>query len=65
MKNLIIIPYAEIEGYQTGAQMQGKKGYQDIYWKNACVAAVSCKRNNSDCDVAIISNTPPNGTVIY
>lgn len=60
MKNLIIIPYAEIDGFQTGTQMQGKKGHQDVYWKNACVAAVSCKHHNVDCDVAIVTNiTPP------
>jgi hypothetical protein len=61
MSNLIIIPFASIEGFRTGENMQKVKNSQDIYWKNACVAAVSCKHYNPDCEVAIVTNiTPPN-----
>lgn len=60
MKNLIIIPYASIDGFQTGQQMVKVKNHNDIYWKNVCVAAASCKHYNSDCDIAVVTNiTPP------
>ncbi len=55
MKNLIFIPFAFDQSKQTGVNVN-KKNTLEIYLKNICVAAVSTKRFNMDCDVAIMCN---------
>ncbi|MBR2629833.1 MAG: hypothetical protein IKD24_09135 [Alistipes sp.] len=55
-KGLIMIPYAYLDDYNTGANLRKSKAF-GIYMKNCCVAAVSARHNSGDnSDVAIISN---------
>ena len=53
---LILVPYAERLGANSGVNISNDKNRQDIYLKNCCVSACSAKQYNSDCDVAIATN---------
>ena len=55
VKKLIFIPYAEIEGGTTGANISNRSNRQEIYLKNCAVALTSARRCN-DCDVALVTN---------
>ena len=54
-KSLIFIPYAELPGAGSGANISNNADRQSIYLKNCCVALISAKRNN-ECDVALVTN---------
>lgn len=53
---IILIPYAEKIGANTGVNISNKHKRQEVYMKNCCVSACSAKQSNADCDVAIVTN---------
>ena len=56
-RKLIMIPYAEIDGYFTGTNMSGNDNRVDIYLKNCSVACISAIKNaGEDTDVMLVSN---------
>ncbi len=56
-KNLIFVPFAFLEGYESGVNVKKNNAYE-IYCKNLCVALLSAKRFNPDDDVALVVNQP-------
>lgn len=61
-KDLIMIPYANDLKKNTGENIKNKKNRLDVYLKNCCVASISAKRQNPECDVAIVTNIDIEGT---
>ena len=56
-KGIIMIPYAELEGYKSGVNVANQEKRRDIYLKNCCVACVSARHNNDNSvDVALVTN---------
>lgn len=55
-KNLIIIPYAEIQNFKSGVSIKNEKQRKITYLKNMCVAAISAKHNAGNAEVAIVTN---------
>ena len=56
-KKLIMIPYAELTGYQTGANVKRVKDRVDMYMKNCSVACISARSvSDDDTDVMLVSN---------
>ena len=56
-KKLIMIPYAELEGYRTGANVQNVKNRVEMYMKNCSVACISARTVSPiDTDVMLVSN---------
>ena len=54
-----MIPYAELEGSNTGANMLDCNDHVAVYMKNCVVACLSAKQNaGEDVDVALVTNTP-------
>lgn len=53
---IILIPYADKDGANTGVNINSDDKRVDIYLKNCCVALISAKHYNSDCDVALVTN---------
>ncbi len=53
---IILIPYANKDGANTGVNIGKDDKRIDIYLKNCCVALISAKHYNSDCDVALVTN---------
>lgn len=53
---IILIPYADIVGANTGVNISDKNRRKDIYLKNCCVSACSAKHYNAECTVAIVTN---------
>ena len=53
---IIFIPYADKDGANTGVNIGNGDKRVDIYLKNCCVALISAKHYNSDCDVALVTN---------
>ena len=53
---IILIPYAEKQGANTGVNISKASDRQTLYMKNCCVSACSAKHNNENCDVAIVTN---------
>lgn len=60
--NCLFIPFATLDGYQTGANIAAKdiSRSAEIYLKNICVAAVSAKINGTkdcpDTEIAVVTN---------
>lgn len=60
--NCLFIPFATLDGYQTGANITAKdiSRSAEIYLKNICVAAVSAKINGTkdcpDTEIAVVTN---------
>lgn len=60
--NCLFIPFATLDGYQTGANITAKdiSRSAEIYLKNICVAAVSAKINGAidcpDTEIAVVTN---------
>lgn len=52
---LIFIPFAYSTGKATGANVAKENSFE-IYCKNFCTALVSIKKENPDCDVALVTN---------
>lgn len=63
---IILLPYAERVGANTGANISKIANRQEVYLKNCCVSACSAKQSNPECDVAVVSNIdiPENYTQI-
>lgn len=57
MKKIIFCAFASDSKKQTGVNMLRVKGSKNIYFKNICVALLSAKKNNLDCDVALVTNS--------
>ena len=56
-KGIILVPYAEIEGYRSGVNISQGNSRRDIYLKNCCVACLSAMNNNDEAtDVALVTN---------
>lgn len=55
-RNLIMIPYADLQGAKTGVNITDNNGRKNVYLKNCCVALISAKHYNPDCDVALVTN---------
>ena len=56
-RGIILIPYAEINGYLSGVNVADQENRRDIYLKNCCVASLSARHNNVDMvDVALVTN---------
>lgn len=56
-KGIIIIPFAYIEGFQSGINVQNIGKKIDLYIKNCCVSAISARKYNDNAtDVAVVSN---------
>lgn len=53
---IILIPYANKDRANTGVNIRNDDKRVNIYLKNCCVALVSAKYYNSDCDVALVTN---------
>ncbi len=54
-KNLICIPFAYNPGMSSGVNLGGVNK-EKVYLKNICVAAISAKKRNPNCDVAVATN---------
>ena len=56
-RGIILIPYAELDGYQSGVNIANQQSRRETYIKNCCVACVSARKNNGDStDVALVTN---------
>lgn len=55
MKNIICVPFAFEQGYNSGVNLK-KNNKIEIYLKNATVALVSAKWKNPECDVIFATN---------
>ena len=54
---LIMIPYAELQNYNSGVNIANQKNRQTVYLKNCCVALLSARACNGDnTDVALVTN---------
>lgn len=53
--NIIFVPYAELTGAVSGANISNKVDRQSVYLQNCCVSLISAKKNNN-CDVALVTN---------
>ncbi len=53
---VILIPYAHLENFNSGVNIKDKAKKIEIYLKNCCVALISAKTYNPDCDVALVTN---------
>ena len=54
---IILIPYAEINGYMSGVNVADQRNRREIYMKNCCVACLSARYKNDDSvDVALVTN---------
>ena len=51
-----MIPYADLDNANTGVNITKRSNRKEIYLKNCCVALLSAKRYNKDCDVALVTN---------
>lgn len=57
MKNLIMIPYAFLQGVNTGVNIGKVREQRDIYMKNCCVSCISARMHNDEStDVALVTN---------
>lgn len=56
-KKLIFCAYAENSKMESGANIGHVSNRTDIYWKNSVVALYSAKKQHSECDVALVTNT--------
>ncbi len=56
-KNLIFCAYALNPLMKTSVNLKHKEQSKIIYLRNIVVALVSAKRNNKECDVALVTNT--------
>jgi len=56
-KKIIVIPFAFDDNKKTGANINSQKA-KDFYFMNSCVACVSAKFSNTDCEVAFVTNYP-------
>lgn len=56
-KNIIMIPYADIIGANTGVNLKKTSLRKKIYLENCCVALLSAKHYNPDCTIALVTNT--------
>jgi len=52
---IIALPFAFDKKKKTGVNVNTGNP-QEIYFQNACVASISAKHNNPDCDVAFVTN---------
>ena len=57
MNRIIAVPFAFDEGKKTSVNIHSNNP-KDIYFKNACVACISAKHHNYDCDVVFTTNIP-------
>lgn len=55
-KKLIFLPYAHVPGKRTGINMESSSNAFHEYCQNFCVALVSLRHHNPDCDVALVTN---------
>ncbi len=55
-KSLIFSAFAHLDNTSSGVNIRNTTNRRDIYYRNIVVALVSAKRNNPDCDVALVSN---------
>ncbi|MBE6599436.1 MAG: hypothetical protein E7638_08350, partial [Ruminococcaceae bacterium] len=55
-KNIIMIPYAELEEANSGENISKRQSRCDVYFMNCCVALISAKHYNPDCDAALVTN---------
>lgn len=55
-KKLIFTPYADKVGENTVFNLKNVAQRKETYLKNCCVALVSAKHYNPDCDVALVTN---------
>ena len=57
-KYMIMVPYAQVANMLTGANVtvNNSDKQRELYLKNCCVALVSAKYYNPDCDVALVTN---------
>lgn len=55
-KKLIFLPYACDPRKNTGVNLDRREGAMDTYCQNFCVALVTLKQENPDCDVALVTN---------
>lgn len=55
-KNLIFIPYANLENANTGVNIRHQESRLKTYLMNCCVALISAKIYNSTDDVALVTN---------
>lgn len=55
-KNCIFCAYAYLDGFKGGVALNLIDDQVSIYIKNAIVSLVSAKKNNEDCDVALVTN---------
>lgn len=55
-KKLIFLPYVHIPGKRTGMNMEGSSNAFHEYCQNLCVALVSLRHHNPECDVALVTN---------
>lgn len=57
-KNLIMIPYAELEGAQSGANIGSGKNRQELYYQLCSIALMSARHHNGqNTDIALVTNT--------
>lgn len=55
-QGIILIPYADLENKNSGANINKTVERREIYLKNCCVALLSAKKYNLDSDVALVTN---------
>lgn len=55
-KRIIFVPYADKVGGKTSFNLKKAGRRKETYLKNCCVALVSAKYYNPDCDVALVTN---------
>lgn len=55
-KNVVVIPFAYIDGAKTGSNIKKKDNPLDVYCRYLVTSAISIKKNNEDCNVAVATN---------
>lgn len=55
-RSLIFSAYANLDSANSSVNIRNTTDRSNIYYKNIVVALVSAKRNNPDCDVALVTN---------
>lgn len=53
---IILVPYANKDNANTGVNIKNSNGRIDLYLKNCCVALLSARHYNPDCNVALATN---------
>lgn len=53
---IILVPFANLNNFMTGVNINDKEKSCEIYLKNCCVALISAKYYNPDSDVALVTN---------